>query len=273
MHWGAAEKFMEKAFPLYRKWGIEGVMLDFMDRDDQEMNRFVRDAVRLAAENQLTVTLHGCSKPTGLERTYPNLLTYEGVLNLEYNKWDTLGCPPEHEVTVPFTRMLAGPLDFHQGSFRTVTPALFKPRMKAPFIMGSPSRTLASYVVYQNHLSMVADAASSYSGHPGLRVLVQIPTTWDDTRVVAESVGEFAAVARRQGAVWHLGAMTDRKARALKIPLTFLGPGNFTVEMWVDDAGEEFGFSRQKAMVRSVDSLTVDLAASGGAYVKLTRTK
>jgi alpha-glucosidase len=270
MHWKAAEAHVAKAFPLYKKWGVEGVMLDFMDRDDQEMNRFLRSAVKLAAENRLTVTLHGCPKPTGLERTYPNLLTNEGVLNLEYNKWDKLGCPPEHQVIVAFTRMLAGPLDFHQGSFRAVAPEAFKPRNKAPLVMGTPCRTLASYVVYQNHLSMVADSPSAYAGHPALPVLAKIPTTWDDTRVAAESVGEFVAIARRQGDAWHLGAMTDRKARALKVPLTFLGPGRYLAELWVDDAKAKYGLSRREATVTAKEELTVDLAAAGGAYLKFT---
>jgi alpha-glucosidase len=273
MHWGAAERHMARAFPLYKEWGIEGVMLDFMDRDDQEMNRFLRKAVSLAAENRLTVTLHGVSKPTGLERTYPSLLTSEGVLNLEYNKWDPLGCPPEHQVTVAFTRMLAGPLDFHQGSFRTVTPEAFKPRDRAPVVMGTPARTLASYVVYQNHLSMVADSPAAYAGHPALPVLARIPVTWDDTRVVAGSVGEFVAIARREGGVWHLGAMTDRKARTLKVPLKFLGPGRYAAELWVDDARAKHGIARKEAAVTAADELTVDLAASGGGYVKFSRTR
>jgi alpha-glucosidase len=271
MHWEAARKHMAKAFPLYKKWGIEGVMLDFMDRDDQEMNRFVRSAVKLAAANHLTVTLHGCPKPTGLERTYPNLLTSEAVLNLEYNKWDKLGCPPEHQVIVAFTRMLAGPLDFHQGSFRSVAPEKFKPRDKAPLVMGTPCRTLASYVVYQNHLSMVADSPSAYANHPGLPVLVKIPTAWDDTRVAAESVGEYVVIARRRGDVWHLGAMTDRKARALKVPLKFLGPGRYAAELWVDDVKAKHGLSKRKAVVTAADEITLDLAAGGGTYVRFTR--
>lgn len=273
MHWGAAEKHMAMAFPLYKEWGVEGVMLDFMDRDDQEMNRFLRSAIKLAADNQLSITLHGVSKPTGLERTYPNLLTHEGVLNLEYNKWDKLGVPPEHEVTVPFTRMLAGPLDFHQGSFRTVSPETFKPRDKAPLVMGTPSRTLASYVVYQNHLSMIADSPSSYTDHPALAALVKIPATWDDTRVVAEEVGQFVAIARRHGEAWHLGAMTDRKARTLKVPLKFLGPGRYAAELWVDQAAAKHGLSRRVVTVTATEELAVDLAASGGAYLKFTRMK
>ena len=273
MHWGAAEKHMAKAFPLYKEWGIEGVMLDFMDRDDQEMNRFLRKAVKLAADNRLTITLHGVAQPTGLERIYPNLLNHEAVLNLEYNKWDKLGCPPEHQVTVAFTRMLAGPLDFHQGSFRTVTPEKFVPQDKAPFVMGTPCRTLSSYVVYQNHLPMVADSPSSYAGHPALPVLVNIPTAWDDTRVVAETVGEFVAIARRHGDAWHLGAMTDRKARTLKLPLKFLGPGRYAAELWVDDAKAKHGLSRRETTVMATDELTVDIAPSGGAYLKFTPMK
>ena len=273
MHWGAAEKYMAKAFPLYKQWGVEGVMLDFMDRDDQEMNRFIRSAVKLAAENQLTVTLHGCPQPTGLERTYPNLLIHEGVLNLEYNKWDMLGCPPEHQVIVAFTRMLAGPLDFHQGSFRTVKPEAFKPRQRAPVVMGTPCRTLASYVVYQNHMSMVADSPTAYAGNPALPVLVKIPTTWDDTRVAAASVGEFVAIARRHGDVWHVGAMTDQEKRSLTLPLDFLSPGRFRTEIWTDDSRAKHGFSRRESLVTAADILSIDLDASGGAYLRMAIDK
>jgi alpha-glucosidase len=269
MNWKAAEAHMEKVFPLYREWGVEGVMLDFMNRDDQEMNRFVRKAVALAADNQLTVTLHGCPKPTGLERTYPNLLSHEGVLNLEYDKWDKVGITPDHEVTVPFTRMLAGPLDFHQGSFRTVKPEAFVPRNDAPLVLGTPARTLASYVVYQNHLSMVADYPTAYRGHPGLPVLAAIPTTWDDITVLEAKAGECIVIARRSGREWHVGAMTDGTARKVRVPLRFLGPGRFAAASWVDDANAKFGLTRREEKVSETDSLTIDLDAGGGAYARI----
>jgi alpha-glucosidase len=247
-------------------------MLDFMDRDDQEMNRFLRRAVKLAAENHLTVTLHGCAQPTGLERTYPNLLTSEGAMNLEYDKWDPVGITPEHELTVVFTRMLAGPMDFHQGSFRSVAQSAFKPRERAPLVIGTPARTLASYVVYQNHLPMVADYPSAYRGHAGTPVLAAIPTTWDDTKVLDAQVGEFVAIARRSGDDWHIGAMTA-KARTAKLPLTFLGPGRYTVEEWRDDAKAPQGLSRRAYDVTAADALALDLGAAGGAYVKLAPSK
>lgn len=271
MHWKAAETYMEKIFPLYKEWGIEGVMLDFMDRDDQEMNRFVRKAVKLAADNQLTVTLHGCPKPTGLERTYPNLLTHEAVMNLEYDKWDEIGITSDHEVTVPFTRMLAGPLDFHQGSFRTVKPEAFKPRNNAPLVMGTPARTLASYVVYQNHLSMVADFPTAYRGHPALPILAAIPTTWDDTKVLDVQVGEYAVFARQNGSNWHIGAVTDGKSRTVKVSLQFLGSGKFAADEWYDDEDAMYGINNKRfANLSSTDELILNLQPSGGAYVRLT---
>jgi alpha-glucosidase len=270
MHWKAADTHMEKAFPLYRECGIEGVMLDFMDRDDQEMNRFVRKAVKLAADNQLTVTLHGCPKPTGLERTYPNLLTHEAVMNLEYDKWDKIGITPDHELTVPFTRMLAGPLDFHQGSFRAVKPAAFQPRNEAPLVIGTPARTLASYVVYQNHLSMVADFPTAYRGHAGLLILSAIPTTWDDTKVIDASVGEFIVIARRSGSAWYVGAMTDRSERELPVPLGFLPEGRYQAEIVTDDETARNGLSIRKQPVQASDAIQLKLTSGGGALLRIT---
>jgi alpha-glucosidase len=268
MHWKAAEMHMERAFPLYGQLGIEGVMLDFMDRDDQEMNRFVRRAVALAAENKLTITLHGCPKPTGLERTYPNLLTHEGVKNLEYDKWDETGITPEHELTVPFTRMLAGPLDFHQGSLRTVAASEYRPRDSAPLVIGTPARTLAGYVVFQNHLSMVADFPSAYRGHPALPILAAIPTTWDETRVLTTSVGEFTAIARRNGSQWHLGAMTNHRSRTLDVPLTFLPHGQFEAQIAIDESEQEAGLALRREIVTAATVMDLSLAAAGGAYIR-----
>jgi len=270
MHWKAAETHMERAFPLYREWGIEGVMLDFMDRDDQEMVRFLRRALKLAADNRLTVTLHGVGAPTGLERTYPNLLTSESVQNLEYDKWDERGTPPEHELTVPFTRMLAGPLDFHQGSLRGVPVEQFRARNDAPLVMGTPCRTLASYVVFQNHLPMVADYPSSYRGHPALAVIAKVPSTWDDTRCLAGTVGEYAVIARRSGDEWWVGAMTDRKARDLEVPLGFLPAGAFEATAYRDDLKAESRLARETSKVGADGVLRASLAPAGGVLIHLT---
>jgi alpha-glucosidase len=267
MHWGAAKAHMQTAFPLYEKWGIEGVMLDFMDRDDQEMIRFLREALETAAAHHLTITFHGVSKPTGLERTFPNLLSSEGAMNYEYDKWDKTGIPPEHDLTLVFTRMLAGPMDFHQGCLRGVPVDEFMPRNEAPLVMGTPCRMLATYVVFENHLSMVADYPSAYRRNPGISVIAQIPTTWDDTKVLESRVGKLAVVARRSGRDWWLGAMTDRNPADVKIPLTFLGSGSFAAEITHDDPLSPYRIKMDSRVVSASDSLDMSLNPAGGMVV------
>ena len=267
MHWEAARKHMETAFPLYKGWGVEGVMIDFLDRDDQEMIDFVERLLKLTAENHLTVTVHGTKEPTGRERTYPHLLTNEAVMNLEYDKWDPLGIPPEHEVTIPFTRMLAGPLDFHQGSLRGVPISQFHPRNDAPLVMGTPSRMLASYVVYQNHMAMIADYPSSYRDHPALPTLVAIPVTWDETRCLQGKVGEIVVIARRSGDDWWLGAMNDRKPREPAVPLDFLGEGRYRADTFRDAPDTPERFAREAREVGKADTMNLSLDSAGGALV------
>jgi len=228
--------------------------------------------VKKAAENHLTVTFHGVFKPTGWERTYPNLLTSEGVLNLEYDKWDPLGCPPEHELTVAFTRMLAGPLDFHQGSLRGVQVEQFKPRNTAPLVMGTPAHMLASYVVFENHLPMVADYPSAYRGNPALPILAQIPCTWDETKFLAGSVGEYAAIARRSGNDWYVGAMNGRDARTVDVPARFLGNGDYRAEIYADDrdGSAPHHVAHQTMQVTSKHVLKAQLKPAGGYVAWLT---
>ncbi len=269
MHWQAAQQHMALAFPLYRAWGIEGVMIDFMDRDDQQMVAFQRELLQLAAANHLTVTFHGVAAPTGLERTFPNLLNSEAVRNLEYDKWDEDGVTPEHDVTVPLTRMLAGPLDYHQGTLRGVPLEQFKPRVAAPVVIGTPSRMLATYVVLQNHLSMMADYPSAYRSHPLTRVMSAVPTTWDDTRALTAQVGEEIVIARRSGREWWIGAMTDRHARDVNISLSFLPAGTFRAEIYQDDLAATYGFKRELRDVTCSDALDLHLADSGGALIRL----
>jgi alpha-glucosidase len=270
MHWQAAQKYMARAFPLYRQWGIEGVMIDFMDRDDQQMIGFERELLQLAAINHLTVTFHGVAAPTGLERTYPNLLNSEAVRNLEYDKGDADGVTPEHDVTVALTRMLAGPLDYHQGTLRGVPLEQFKPRNTAPVVIGTPSRMLASYVVLQNHLPMMADYPSAYRQHPLTRVMAAVPTTWDDTRALVAKVGEEVVIARRSGAEWWVGAQGDRHAREVELSLAFLPAGNYQAEIYQDDLAATYGFRHETREVTSSDAIGLRLAESGGALVRLT---
>jgi alpha-glucosidase len=270
MHWEALRAQLDEALARYAAWGIEGIMVDFMDRDDQQMVRFYREVVEKAAAHHLTVTLHGAYKPTGLRRTFPNLLTREGVLNLEYNKFDnTPGSTPEHELIVPFTRMLAGPLDYHQGGFRYVAERAFRTQVTAPLVVGTRARTLAMYVVYENYLPMVADYPAAYRGEPGLEFLARTPTTWDETRVLEGAVGDVITVARRRGRVWYVGSMTDGAARAVDVPLRFLGAGTFVAEVYADDPKALPQALHRQLRVTRADVIPVRMAPAGGHAIRL----
>ncbi|MGI8905554.1 MAG: glycoside hydrolase family 97 protein [Candidatus Sumerlaeaceae bacterium] len=272
MNSDAAKAQMEKAFPIYEKWGIEGVMCDFFDHDDQQTVQLVHDILALALKHHLTVTLHNMYKPTGLQRTYPNLLAVEAVLNLEYNKW-TKGVTPEHDVTVPFTRMLAGPMDFHSGSFHNVFEADYKAQDVAPMTRGTRARELARYVVFEDYLPMMADYPAAYRGQPGLQFMVDVPTTWDETRFLNGEVGKYITIARRKGRQWYIGTMTNSESRDLSIPLDFLPAGNYKAEIFGDDLHQPEQATALQILQQTVtrnDSIQARLTHIGGQAVRLS---
>ena len=272
VHWKVLQPQIDRAFAQWEKWGFEGVMLDFMDRDDQEMVNFYHEVMQKAARHHLTVNFHGAYKPTGIRRTYPNLLTREAVFNLEHNKGFRFGTPPEHNLIVPFTRMLAGPLDYHQGVLRTVTEAAYRPIWRGPEMMGTPTHQLATYVVYENYLPMVADYPAAYEDRLGIEFISQVPVTWDETRVINGQVGDFITIARRKGDVWYVGSMADGNARTLAIPLDFLGEGEFTAEIYADDLEvihQPSPIMKAQHTVSAKDTLTAKLAPGGGHVMRL----
>ena len=274
LHWKALRPQIDEAFALYEKWGVEGVMVDFMDRDDQEMVRFYHEMASKAAKHRLTVTLHGAYKPTGMGRTWPNVLTYEAALNQEYNKWQppgVKGTPPGHNLDIAFVRMLAGPLDYHQGGMRSVLPENYRFRDVAPPVQGTRGQQMAMYVVYLNHLPMMADTPAAYRGQTGLKFLVEIPANWDETRVLHAEVGKCLVVARRKGATWYLGGMTSAEARDLTLPLDQLGGGPFAAELYLDHpAGGPTGVRRQTEALAAKTPLRVAMPRAGGFAGKLT---
>lgn len=269
MHWKALRPQIDEAFATYEKWGIEGVMVDFMDRDDQEMVRFYHEMAEKAAKHRLTVTLHGAYKPTGMERTWPNVLSYEAALNQEYNKWDPRGTPPEHNLDVAFVRMLAGPLDYHQGGVRNVLPEHYQPRDVAPPVQGTRGHQLAMYVVYQNHLSMMADSPTAYRGQSGLDFMVEAPASWDETRVLEAALGRSLVIARRSGDAWRLGGMTARSPRELELKLDFLGEGDWVAELWQDTPGDPNEVTRSTQRVAAHSVLKVFMPRDGGFAARI----
>lgn len=276
LDWEAAARQMDEAFPLYEKWGVVGVKIDFMQRDDQVMVNFYERAVRQAAEHHLTVDFHGAYKPTGLSRTFPNLLTREGVMGNEYNKWSAR-ITPDHCLTIPFTRMLAGGMDFTPGGFRQKSKDTFRAvgaDAPGPFVMGTRCFQLAMLVVYESALQVLCDSPYCYHSSPaGVDFLKAVPTTWDDTRVITGEVGDFIAVARRHDDVWFVGAMTDWQPRSLELPLGFLGDGRFRAEIWQDAyESDDYPDRLMKAVmpVTAKDTLRAKMA-SGGGYVAVLR--
>jgi alpha-glucosidase len=265
---------MQEAFPLYEKWGVAGVKIDFILRNDQQGIQFYYDVAKLAAEHHLMVDFHGATQPWGIERTYPNVLNYEAVLGLENNKAGRRDSPIDRTV-FPFTRMLSGPLDYTPGGFNNVTEDQFVARDKFPMVMGTRAQQLALYVVYQAPFEMVSDVPSAYVNEPSFQFLRDVPTAWDATRVISGDPGEYITVARRHKQEWFLGSITNWTPRELHVPLNFLGSGAYTAEIYEDapDAGDNpKHISILRKTVHSKDTLTLPLAKGGGCAIRFIPT-
>ncbi len=234
VHWAALYPKLDTAFALFEKWGLKGMMVDFMDRDDQEMVNIQTEILQKAAAHHLHIQFHGAYKPTGLSRTYPNEFTREGTLNYESNKWNEEGLSPDHDINMPFTRMLAGSTDYHLGGFRAVPKVKYKTQYTRPLMIGTRCHMLAMYVVLENYLQMVCDYPEAYEGQPGFEFIKEIPTVWDETKVVDAKTGEYIAIARRKNDEWYVGIITNHEARQITIPLTFLNQGKYTAEIYTD---------------------------------------
>jgi alpha-glucosidase len=275
VEWRALDAHLEEATTLYEKWGAAGIKVDYMNRDDQEMVNFYEQCVRTAAAHHLAVDFHGAYKGTGLRRTYPNLLTREGVMGMEYNKWSER-ITPEYDVTIPFTRMLAGPIDFTPGAFRNAARGQFKAQDIAPMSQGTRAHQLAMYVVYESPLVMVSDYPEAYENQPGIEFVEKVPTVWDETRILSGRPGESVVVVRQRGAEWYVGAMTNWDARDLEIPLSFLGTGGYEAQVFADGKDADkvaTSLTIARKRVRAGDRLPVHLAPGGGVAIILTPRK
>jgi alpha-glucosidase len=264
---------MDALFATYQSWGIEGVMIDFLNRDDQQMVRFYSEAIRKAAEHHLTINFHGVWKPTGVERTYPNLLSQENIYGTEYDKWSKIGCSPNHQVMAAFVRGLAGPADIHPGSFHPVLPPNYHPEPVATRAQGTLARQLALYVVFYSHVPMLVDTPEAYTTRSvPFEFVKQLPSTWDEVRVLSSKIPHAIAIARRHGKTWFVGSITDQAASSVEISLNFLGPGRFVAEVYSDGAdarkdAESLDF--KKITVNAKSRLTLNLAPAGGNAIRI----
>lgn len=273
LHWTSVDRndAYKEAFPLYEKWGIAGVKIDFMNRDDQEMVNWYEKIARAAAEHRLMVNFHGAFKPTGMIRTYPNQITREGILGNEYNRWSAR-VTAEHKTTLPFTRLVAGPADFTPGGFLNRPPDQFKFNVRPTQVQGTRCAELALFVCLESPVINACDYPSHYRDQPGLDFLKIVPTVWDDTRVLDAAVGEHVVIVRRNGGRWFLGALTDSDSRDIPVKLDFLGAGSWTLKLWKDapdsDTEGEHLVTEQRA-VTAADVLTLHLVRAGGAVASL----
>jgi alpha-glucosidase len=273
VHWGALYPKLDTAFALFEKWGLNGMMVDFMDRDDQQMVNIQNEILQKAAKHKLHIQFHGAYKPTGLHRTWPNEFTREGTLNYESNKWANY-ITPDMDIDIPFTRMLGGSTDYHLGGFRAVPPSAIKPNYTRPLMLGTRCHMLAMYVVLENYLQMVCDYPEAYEGQPGFEFIKEIPTTWDETKVLDAKPGEYIIIARKKGGNWYIGAITNKETRNLTLSFHFLGEEKFdaTVFTDADDAGTNPDhLSKQLIKLDKKSSMTIQLAAGGGAVLKLIK--
>lgn len=267
INWQLLDRDMERILGFVAASGAKGIKVDFMNRDDQDMIGFYHRLAEATARHRLLLDLHGATHPWGMTRTYPNFLTQEGVLGAEYNKW-TRRITARHNITLAYTRMLAGPMDYTPGGYRNATPATFRITATGPQTQTTRAAELAKYVVFDSPLQSLADTPDAYRGQPGLDFLADVPATWDETRFLSGTLGESIVLARRKGRTWYIGAMTDA-ARTIAVPLSFLGKGQYDARLWSDGAAPT-DLAAIRRRVDATATLTLDLHASGGAAVILT---
>jgi alpha-glucosidase len=265
-HWTSVDKYMDQAFPLFEKWGIAGVKIDFMDRDDQWMVDWYRRVADLAAQHHLMIDFHGAFKPDGLRRTYPNVMTREGVMGKEYLKWSAR-TSPSHNATLPFTRMLAGPMDYTPGAFGNANLKSFEARQFMPMGLGTRAQELALYVVFESPLEMVSDYPEHYAGQKEFDFIKRVPATWDDVHAIGGQPMKWISLARRSGNDWYVGTLTNWEERSINVPLDFLGQGKYIAEIYADapDSGDEAThttFSQQPVDRSTV--LRIRMVSGGG---------
>ena len=272
--WEPLRKDMETILGLYSQWGIKGIKVDFMQRSDQDMVNFYEKCARLAAEHHLLVDYHGAFKPSGLRRAYPNVLNFEGLKGLEHCKWSAL-ITTEHDLTLPFIRMAAGPMDYTPGAVFNAHPENFCARFTRPMSQGTRCHQVAMYVVYEAPLQMLCDSPSNYYREPETTGFIStIPTVWDTTVVLSAKIADYIAVARRHKNVWYVGAMTDASPRTISFDLSFLSAGTYQADIMRDGINADknaIDYEHLEKQVTAETRMTIQMAPGGGWAGKFNR--
>ena len=266
--WLPLSKKMDEALSKYASMGIKGFKVDFMDRDDQKMVNFYYKLAEKAAQYKLMIDFHGSYKPTGLQRTYPNVVNFEGVYGMEQLKWGNYLDMPKNDVTIPYLRMLAGSLDYTPGAMSNANRKNFRPIGSKPMSQGTRCHQLAMYIIYEAPFSMLSDNPNAYMAEKeSTTFIAAVPTVFDETIAIDGRVGEYAVIARRKGDTWYIGGMTDWTERDITLDLSFLKNGNYTIELYTDgvNAGRDgTDYKKQVKRTSSADKIKIHMAPGGG---------
>jgi alpha-glucosidase len=269
-HWKHVEPRMDEVLDTYQGWGIKGIKVDFMERDDQEMVQFYDRLAEATAKRHLLLDMHGAFLPAGLNRTYPNYITQEGVLGAEYNKFAGTHVTASHDVKLAYTRMLLGPMDYTPGGFRNSYPETYVQSEVMPSVRHTRGHALAQFVVFESPLQMVSDDPVAYQNASGFDFVKAVPTAWDETKFIDGTPDSYVVLARRSGDTWYVGAMNNEMARTVDIPLTFLGTGQYEAVVWQDGASAN-EVDRKVSNASGKDVLNVRMERGGGAAIVLTK--
>ena len=273
--WRTLDNQMQEAMDLFQKWGIKGVKVDFMDRDDQAVVNFYWRCAKAAAEHHLMVDYHGAHKPAGLMRTYPNVVNFEGVPGLEQDKWTDSLTTPLMAVTLPYIRMFAGPMDYTPGAMRNAQKKDFAPIYSNPMSLGTRCQQLAMYVVFDAPLQMLSDNPTTYEKESeSLDFITSVPTTWDETIPLDGKVGEYVVTARKKGDNYFIGAMNNSTPRDITLNFSFLPSGSFHITYFQDGVNADRNGTDYKKVETSItnnDKLTIHMASGGGWAASLEK--
>lgn len=275
--WSAISEKMEEAFAKYSAMGVKGFKIDFMDRDDQKLVHDLYGVTKRAADYKLMVDYHGMYKPTGLQRTFPNVMNFEGVKGLENNKWTPNDDVTLYDVSIPFIRMVAGPMDYTPGAMRNATKSYFRANNSLPMSQGTRCHELAKYVIFEAPLQMLADNPTAYMKEQECTNFIsKVPTTFDETVALSGTVGEHAIIARKKGDTWFVGAMTNWTQRDITLDLSFLGSGSYEAEVFRDGINADrdaTDYKKEIITLTAGQKLTVRLAPGGGWAARIYPAK
>ena len=268
------DEHLTEACEQYKKMGIKGFKIDFLDRNDQTAVEMAERIAKTCADYQLFVDYHGYFAPTGMSRTYPNILNYEGVFGMEEARWAKKDTDmPRYDVTFPFIRMMAGQVDFTPGALRNGTKENWVECYQNPVSMGTRCHQLACYVVHDSPFTMLCDAPTNYEREqPCVDLITSIPDTFDETRILQGSIGQYIVTARRNGSDWYIGGQTNWDGREVELSLNFLPPGNYQATIATDGINanhnaEDYAIERKN--VSSNDQLKLKMASGGGFVIIL----